>query len=74
MAVDPKNLMTNKALAIFYVGAHRAAEAEQYLKTAAEVATDGSARLALADYYIATHRTEDAKAIDDAHARHRNTR
>jgi tetratricopeptide (TPR) repeat protein len=63
LAIDPKNLLTNKALGFLYVGTQRVAEAERYLKTAADVSTDGGARMTLADYYLASKRIPEAKRL-----------
>ncbi len=52
--VDPKHVLANRALAVFYMGSRRAAEAEPYLKTVAATGIP-EAGYQLADYYITTY-------------------
>ena len=63
--VDPSNLTSHRALALYYLGSGRAALAEPHFKAMAAADTSASApyKLALADYYIALNRTEDASAV-----------
>lgn len=69
IALSPRDRLANQLLARFYAVTGRLADAEQPLKTVAELATDGSGRLQLADYYVAMHREGDARAILEAVAR-----
>jgi putative PEP-CTERM system TPR-repeat lipoprotein len=70
--VDPKNIGANRAMAVFYAGNGREAEAEQYLRTIATTTPTVSARLALADYYIALNRAGDAMPVLEATAKDRD--
>jgi tetratricopeptide (TPR) repeat protein len=63
LVLDPKNVQVNRALAAFYLASGRAAQAEQPLKTAAEVTKADAARVGLADYYLAMQRRPEAEAI-----------
>jgi tetratricopeptide (TPR) repeat protein len=69
LAVEPRNLLTNKALGFLYVSTKRLAEAERYFKTAAELAPHGGTRMTLADYYLVSKRTDEAKRLLDEIAR-----
>ena len=62
LALDPKNVLVNRALAAFYMQSSRPNEAEPYMKTVADTG-DPRARLALADYYIALKRVDEAGAM-----------
>jgi tetratricopeptide (TPR) repeat protein len=55
-----KTILVNRALAYFYMGTGRAAEAEDPLKTFAAVASDSTGKLMLADYYLTVRRVADA--------------
>jgi tetratricopeptide (TPR) repeat protein len=70
--VDPKNVVANRAMAVFYAGNGREAEAEQYLRNIATITPTVSARLALADYYIALNRPTDAMPLLEATAKDRD--
>jgi putative PEP-CTERM system TPR-repeat lipoprotein len=61
--LEPKNSMTGRALAAFYMTSNRPAEAEPYLKAIADSSTDPAPTIALADYYIAVQRTDEAVAL-----------
>ncbi len=61
--LDGKHFMANRAMAYLRLQQGRTAEAEPYLKTIADNAPDDSGKLALADYYSATKRPDDAKAV-----------
>lgn len=58
--INSTHVPASRALAAFYLGSNRAAEAERYLLALADNTKAASARLALADYYIALKRTGDA--------------
>jgi tetratricopeptide (TPR) repeat protein len=60
LQLNATHVPASRALAAFYLGSNRAAEAERYLRSLAENTKSPSARLALADYYIALKRTDDA--------------
>jgi putative PEP-CTERM system TPR-repeat lipoprotein len=61
--LDPKNSMTGRALAAFYMTSNRPAEAEPYLKAIAVASKDPAPTIALADYYIAVQRVDEAVAL-----------
>jgi tetratricopeptide (TPR) repeat protein len=61
LALEPKNLLANRAMALFYLGSERVTEAEQYLKTLAEAGNAG--KLALADYYLGLRRPSDSRRL-----------
>lgn len=48
------------------MASNRAPEAEPYLKTVAEAATDAGPRIALADYYVFVNRSDEALRILEA--------
>ena len=61
LAIDPKSALVNRALSAFYLNSARPNEAEPYLKAVADTG-DLRARLALADYYTALRRVDEATA------------
>ena len=61
LALDPKNIVANRALGLFYMATGRAAQAEPYFLSIANVSNSTVATLALADYYIAVKRYDDAR-------------
>ena len=61
--LDPKNALAARALATFYMASNRAPEAEPYLKSLAENSKDPAPTLALADYYVAMRRPDEAIAL-----------
>jgi len=63
LKLDPHNLIANKALYLMYLGSKRVAEAEAPLKVIAQNSPTADGRLALADYYAASQRMTEAKAI-----------
>jgi tetratricopeptide (TPR) repeat protein len=63
VAVDPKNLDANRALGVFLLVMNRAPEAEESLRRVADASNSDGARLALADYYLATGRKSEAVPI-----------
>jgi tetratricopeptide (TPR) repeat protein len=65
LKADPKHVLANRTLAILYMGSGRAAEAEAPLKVLAADSSSPDGKLALADYYVATHRVPEARAILD---------
>ncbi len=62
LALEPANLLANRSLAAFLLRSGRASEAEPYFKKAVGASGSVEARLALADYYLALKRSEDALA------------
>jgi putative PEP-CTERM system TPR-repeat lipoprotein len=63
VAIDPQGLLANRALGYLYMGTRREAEAERYLKVVAAAAPGNGGRLALADYYVAARRPEEARKL-----------
>lgn len=65
LKLEPGNLLAHRALATLYLSTNRAPEAEPHLKALADADTSSSARskLALADYYVAVNRPDDAKRL-----------
>jgi tetratricopeptide (TPR) repeat protein len=61
--IDPKDIAANRALAVFYFVTNRAADAEPYLKTVADVSRQAIDRFVLADYYVSTGRSAEAKTL-----------
>ena len=60
LAIEPVNVVANRALGLFYMSTGRAAEAEPYFVTIAR-ASNWTATLALADYYIVVKRYDEAR-------------
>ena len=58
--IDPDHALTNRMLALFQIAAGRPADAEQYLANLARLSKDANAQLVLADYYLASGRTDKA--------------
>jgi len=67
LAVDPADVPAHRALAVFYLATHRASMAEPHLRTVVEGSAQGGGRLVLgfvlADHYVSTGRSDDAKAL-----------
>jgi tetratricopeptide (TPR) repeat protein len=63
VSIDPKNVGAHRALATLYASSGRIKEAEAPLKAVTTLVNDSAARLALADYYIASQRIDDAKRL-----------
>jgi tetratricopeptide (TPR) repeat protein len=70
--LDPDNELTNRGLAILYLATKRPAEAEPHLRKLAEgdISATQTARLALADYYVAMRRPNDALEVLEPLADH----
>jgi tetratricopeptide (TPR) repeat protein len=66
IALEPGNVTAHRALVRFYLGTGRAADAEAPLKTVADLVKDVPSRLALADYYLATRRLDEARVLLNA--------
>jgi tetratricopeptide (TPR) repeat protein len=64
-SLAPDDVVTNRGLVAFYLATGRGAEAEPHLKKLAEIdKTPGSfGRIALADYYVASNRTDEALRV-----------
>ena len=60
---EPQHLLANRMLASLYVATGRPKDAEQPLKTVADVSKTAAARFQLADYYVSAGRTKDATAV-----------
>jgi tetratricopeptide (TPR) repeat protein len=58
--IDPTDTRVNLTLAVFYQSTRRSPQAEPYLRAAAASSTDQRLKVALADYYIAQQRREEA--------------
>jgi tetratricopeptide (TPR) repeat protein len=63
LTIAPLHLLANRMLGVLYLATQRPNEAEQPLRAVAEVSKTPAARLQLADYYLGTGRTADAKAV-----------
>jgi putative PEP-CTERM system TPR-repeat lipoprotein len=60
LQLDASDLPANRALALIHLASNRATDAEPYLKEVVEISKTTAARLALADYYAAARRWDDA--------------
>ena len=70
LALDPANLSTNRALAVFYLASNRQQDAAPYFQTIANTAKTSEALLSLADYYAGMKRYDDsAKVLHEVAAR-----
>ena len=63
LAIEPRNLQVNRTLGALLMEASRPAEAEPYFKAAASMSNDLPSQLALADYYVASHRPAEALVV-----------
>lgn len=65
LALDPGHLPAHRALAGLYLSTNRAAQAEPHLKALADSdrSTTARSKLALADYYVAMNRLDDASRM-----------
>lgn len=63
LELEPANPLTLRALAMFYLVTGRPLEAERYLKALAEQTGLPGPRLALADYYVALGRRDEAAKL-----------
>jgi len=63
LEVEPTNVAANQALAWSYVMMGNPRAAEPYFKAAARLENTTASTIALADYYIASSRREDALAV-----------
>ena len=61
--LEPGNLVAARALALVYLSTDRASSAEPIVKTLAVSSTKPSARLLLADFYVASRRPAEALAV-----------
>src|SRR4029077_1486342 len=61
--LSPADVAANRALAVFCFMTNRASEAEPYLKVVADVSKRTQDRFVLADYYLSTRRSVEAKAL-----------
>jgi tetratricopeptide (TPR) repeat protein len=68
-AAHPKNAQINRALAAFYLSARQPALAEQPLKIVVDVTKEDSARMRLAEYYVAMGRRAEARALMESVAK-----
>jgi tetratricopeptide (TPR) repeat protein len=59
VALAPADVTANRTLATFYLTTGRPADAEAPLKIVADNSTNPSARIALADYYLASERVDE---------------
>jgi tetratricopeptide (TPR) repeat protein len=58
--LEPNHPLVNQMLALFLVTMGKPAEAEPYFRKLVEVTHDDRAKLTLADYYVASGRSQDA--------------
>jgi len=58
--LEPNHPLVNQMLALYLITVGKAGEAEPYFRKLAELSNDRTAKLALADYYIASGRSKDA--------------
>ena len=63
LSINPKHLLANRMLALLYMATQRPQDAEQPLKIVVEATRAPGARFQLADYYVAMHRADEAKAL-----------
>jgi len=63
LEIDPKHPVANRAMALLYISSKRVTEAEPYLKAFAAASPSVQSSFILADYYVATNRIADAKAV-----------
>ena len=63
LSIDPQHLLANRMLGVLYMATGRQKEAEQPLRVVAEVSKSPEAQLQLADYYLGTGRTDEARAL-----------
>ena len=61
--IDPRNALTNRVFASFYLGTKRVAEAEQPLQIVADVTKSPDALFALSWYYISTKNDAAARRL-----------
>ena len=59
-AIDPTNLVANRALGVLYLATNRTPDAEPYFKAIADTEQTTAARISLADYHVMTRRFDDA--------------
>ena len=62
LELEPKNLVANRAMAMHYLMTNRAPAAEPHLTLVAELSPGADAKYFLAEYYIRSHRLDDARA------------
>ncbi len=60
ISIDPKTVVAHRALAIYYVATRQVEKGEVHLKTALANSKEGRDKLALADFYLASKRRQDA--------------
>jgi tetratricopeptide (TPR) repeat protein len=63
LRLDPRHPGALRALSGLYVWSGRVADAEPHLKTLSDVLPESTGKLLLADYYVATKRIPDARAL-----------
>lgn len=63
LATAPRDVLTNRFAAAFYQATARADRAERHLRAAVDLEGTTSARLTLADFYLANSRPSDAAAV-----------
>ena len=70
--LDETNILTRRALAAFFVGSGRASLAEEHLRFVAERTDAAASSVALADYYAAQGRSDEARRILEPLTRRRD--
>ena len=63
LALDPKNVIANRAVAMYYLLSNRPQDAEPHLKVVADTSPGPEAKYYLAEYYMRTNRLDDAREI-----------
>jgi tetratricopeptide (TPR) repeat protein len=63
LQLDPKHIGANRAMAVLSLATGRLSQAEKHLKLVAEVSKAPAAYFALAEFYVATNRAQDAIAL-----------
>jgi len=63
LQIEPRNVLANRMLAAYYARTGRLPEAEAPLKVVADAEPGASSTFALADYYVAAKRLDDARRL-----------
>ena len=72
--LEPNHPLVNRMLALFLVTMGKPADAEPYFRKLADLSNDTTAKITLADYYIAAGRSKDAVPLLEQLASHKQTR
>jgi tetratricopeptide (TPR) repeat protein len=63
LALNPQHALANRTMALLYLASNRAPEAEKFLKAFVDGSRSDRAHFALADYYAAVRRFDDARGV-----------